>query len=120
VTFISLVRTESERRREQRIREPFPARIEGIDKDGKSFKADTVIDNINTDCLYVRLLPPVERGANLSVAFRLSYASDTSARVELKGEVIRVDPIPADVRGVVVAYKLHRFYFAKPELPGVR
>jgi hypothetical protein len=122
VTFKSLVTNESERRREQRIREPFPARVEGVDTDGKSFEADTVIDNINTDCLYVRLLPPLERGANLSVAFRLSVASGksaTSARVELKGEVIRVDSIPADVRGVVVAYKLRRFYFAKPEISGV-
>jgi hypothetical protein len=122
VTFISLVTTESERRREQRIREPFPARVEGIDTDGKSFKTDTVIDNINTNCLYVRLLHPVERGANLSVAFRLSLASaraKTSARVKLIGEVIRVDSIPADVRGVVVAYKLQRFYFAKSEISGV-
>ena len=119
MTFISLVRNKSERRREQRIREPFPAIVEGVDKDGKSFEADTVIDNINSDCLYVRLLPLLERGACLSVAFRLSVASGkaaTSAHVELKGEVIRVDSIPADVRGVVVAYALQRFYFAKPEI----
>ena len=116
MTFSSLVSNESERRREQRIREPFPARVEGIDKDGKSFEADTVIDNINTDCLYVRLLACLERGANLSVAFRLSVAAGkaaTSPRVEVKGKVIRIDSIPADVRGVAVAYTLERFYFAK-------
>ena len=112
----SLISNGSERRRQQRISGPFPATVKGTDKDGKSFAADTVIDNINSDCLYVRLLTRLERGANLSVAFRLSIAADkvaTSPRVEVKGEVIRVDSMPPDGQGVVIAYKLRRFYFAK-------
>jgi hypothetical protein len=103
-----------ERRQRQRICDPFPARVKGISADGTSFEVDTVIDNISPGCLYLRLMPCVERGAKLSVIFRLSSSAEKAAsspRAEVTGEVLRADPRDG-AWGVAFTYKLRRFYFA--------
>ena len=118
MTLPPLIGNGSERRREQRICEPFPARVRAIDRDGIAFEADTVIDNINTNGLYLRLMFCLTRGAELSVEFRLCCSAEkaaTSPRAKVKGEVVRVDPKPGRVWGVAITYKLQQFYFAKTE-----
>jgi hypothetical protein len=106
-----------ERRQRQRISDPFPARVKGISADGTSFEVDTVIDNISPGCLYLRLMPCVERGAKLSVVFRLSSSAEKAAsspRAEVTGEVLRTDPRDG-AWGVAFTYKLRRFYFAEDQ-----
>lgn len=115
VTSVARPQSGAERRREQRICEPFPARVKGVDVNGASFEVDTAIDNISVGCLYLRLVPCVKEGTKLSVIFRLSTAVDnlaSAARVEVKGEVLRMDAKIGGVCGVAIGYKLRRFYYA--------
>ncbi len=103
-----------ERRREQRICDPFPARVRGTDADGSHFEVDTVIDNISTGHLYLRLIPCVRRGAPLRVTFRLSSdpaKAETTTQVEVSGRVIRSEEKPGQVCGVALAFESHRFLF---------
>jgi len=107
-----------ERRREQRICDPFPARVSGTDADGRPFEVDTVIDNISTRHLYLRLLPYVMRGAALRITFRLSAdpaKAETTTRVEVRGSVIRSEEKPGRVCGVAVAFESHRFIYGRRE-----
>lgn len=101
-----------ERRRAERIFIPFPAVVEGVDEDGEKFKVDTVLDNLSKGGLYLRMIPCVPKGSRLSVVFRLSGSVDaeqTSPKVAIAGEVLRVDKKDGGACGVAVRYKPARF-----------
>lgn len=105
-----------ERRQQRRICDPFPAKVKGVNVDGVAFEVDTVIDNISSACLYLRLMSFIERGARVRVTFRLSGSvkkAESSPMAEVTGEVLRADTKPGGVCGVAIGYKLHRFHFAK-------
>jgi hypothetical protein len=98
---------DSERRVKKRIYVPFPAVVEGLDVDSKAFSVNTVVDNLNDRCVYLRIVPSVEQGAVLSVTFSLSATTDsdyTSSRVRLRGEVVRTDSKPGGGCGVAVVF----------------
>jgi hypothetical protein len=102
----------SERRDAERIFIPFPAVVEGIDVDGKGFKVNTVLDNLSKRGLYLRMIPCVEVGAQLSVIFRLSTSVEsdaTSAKIAINGEVTRIEKKAGGACGIALKYNPARF-----------
>ena len=78
-----------------------------------------MIDNLCADGLYLRLMRPVERGAKLSVVFRLSTSTAAAAaakavaqpRVAVKGVVLRSESKPGGACGVAITFERPRFLF---------
>ena len=104
----------TERRRSPRICVPFPATVNGVDKDGRPFEVSTVLDNVSSTGLYFRIMPCVEAGANISVAFRLllqpSGMTDGAASVKVSNaKVVRAEEKPGGVCGIAVAFKYPEF-----------
>ena len=78
-----------ERRSKPRIHEPFPAMVRGVDAAGQAFKADTLIDNLGSGGVYLRLAQFVNPSAQLFIVIRLSTNSSSvgsSARVAGAGK----------------------------------
>jgi hypothetical protein len=108
----------TERRKTGRIHNAFPATVEGVDVSGKSFKVTTALDNLGRGGLYLRLDRCVEVGSSLSVVFRLSTSAEpetNTARVSLKGKVIRIDEKDGGICGVALKFKPFRFIY--PQYP---
>ena len=102
----------AERRRSQRIHTPFPTTVRGMDAHGKVFRSRTTIDNISTDGLYLRLMPCIEPGTKLSVLVHISNSQivgETTFRLRLDGEVLRIEPRPGGACGVAMLIKDKRF-----------
>lgn len=97
-----------ERRSKPRIYIPFPATVQGVDDSGKPFEVDTVIDNLSSNSLYLRLTSSVEQGARLSIIIGLSTSTADKAsvpRMMLNGEVLRAEQKPGGACGVAVSFK---------------
>ncbi|MBC7932248.1 MAG: PilZ domain-containing protein [Rubrivivax sp.] len=102
----------TERRRAERIFNPFPAVVEGVDSNGEGFKVNTVLDNLSKGGLYLRMVPCVDVGASISVIFRLSGSVETESvapKVAIKGEVMRIDKKEGGACGVALKYSPARF-----------
>jgi PilZ domain len=102
----------TDRRRAERILIPFPAVVEGVDHSGAGFKVNTVLDNLSKGGLYLRMIPSVDVGTKLNVIFRLSASVETEAsstKIEIKGEVMRVDRKEGGACGVALKYSPSRF-----------
>ena len=94
-----------ERRNKPRMSNPFRATVRGTDAFGKRFEADTVVDNLSTGGLYLRLAEIVKPRTKMQVIIWLSEAG----RILVNGEVLRVE-LQTDRRvGVAMAFKSHRF-----------
>ena len=101
-----------ERRSKPRIYDPFPATVHGVDASGASFQSRTIIDNISTGGLYLRLMRCLERSAKLYVVIQLSNApldGDPGMRLHVSGEVLRVEPMLGGACGFAVSIKHNRF-----------
>lgn len=101
-----------ERRNAERVFIPFPAVVEGVDVEGRDFKVNTVLDNLSKDGLYLRIVPCVTVGACLSVVFRLSgsvNSEETSAKIAVRGQVVRVDKKEGGACGIALRYEPPRF-----------
>lgn len=102
-----------DRRRSPRICVPFPAIVRGVDKDGRPFEVNTVLDNVSSTGLYLRMMPCVEAGATVSVIFRLFHPSgvtDGVSSVKVSdARVVRADDKPGGVCGVAAAFERSEF-----------
>lgn len=97
-----------ERRSKPRIYLPFPAKVRGIDASGREFEAETVLDNLAANSLYLRIMYPLKERVELDVVFGLSATASgkiTSPRVKVRGTVLRTEQKPGGVCGVVVAFR---------------
>ena len=102
-----------ERRSKPRIYEPFPAMVRGVDMAGQTFEADTLIDNLGSGGVYLRLTQFVNPGAQLFIVIRLSKNSSnlmSSPRAAARGRVLRCDPQPNALFGLAVAFTRRRFF----------
>jgi hypothetical protein len=94
-----------ERRRKTRIWLPFSVRVQGVDAEGGSFVADTVVENLSTAGIYVHLPFRVNEGQELLIVIRLSVSQTGNAvHVEARGPVVRVEPKPHQSFGVALAF----------------
>lgn len=94
-----------ERRKKTRIWLPFSVRVQGVDAEGESFVADTVVENLSTGGIYVHLPFRVSEGQELLIVIRLSVSQTGNAvQVEARGPVVRVEPKPHQSFGVALAF----------------
>ena len=104
---------EQERRETLRLNEKFPAKVRGVNAEGKLFESDTVVESISVKGLYLRLGQCIEPGARLLVIVQFSKASadwGVGARVAIHGLVLRSEPKLNDGEyGLAVATIHHRF-----------
>lgn len=101
-----------ERRRKPRLDTPFPVTVRGMDTSEQAFEIHTVLENLSSGGLYLRLPRRLEPGAKLSAVVRLSTAADQEApapRVAVQGVVLRVEPKLDGGTGVAVRFTRHRF-----------
>jgi hypothetical protein len=97
-----------------RVAIPFPATVRGMDQTGDRFTLDTILDNLSSTGLYLRIAQPVERGARLFVVVRLAIASAhqiPAACVAVQGAVLRAELRSDGTCGVAVAFTRHRFLY---------
>lgn len=98
-----------ERRKKPRISLPFVVKVRGVDTEGKSFVADTVVDNLSTGGIHVHLPFRVSAGQELLIMIRLSVSTTANAvRVQARGPVVRVEPKPHQSFGVALAFIEYR------------
>jgi PilZ domain len=103
--------SERERRRQERIHEPFPVTIRSVDASGEAFEIQTVLDNISASGFRVRLERHVKRGAKVFAIVRLSTSLPEvpAPRVAVRGVVLGVEPQDDGTWRVAVNFTSHRF-----------
>jgi hypothetical protein len=107
-----LVSENGDRRRKTRIYDPFPAMVRGVDASGATFLSKTIIDNISTDGLYLRLMRELEHRSKVYIVLQLSNSDidgEPPLRLHLSGQVVRVEPRLGGACGFAVAIKNNRF-----------
>lgn len=101
-----------EQRHKERIYEPFPATVFGVEASGKPFKSHAVLDNLSGGGLYLCLTQDVEQDTELSIVTRLSTAPTEEAPgalVAISGVVLRVEPQSDGSSGIAVLFNQHLF-----------
>lgn len=112
---ILVIPDEWERRSEPRIVFPFPVTVRGADKNGLPFQHCTVIDNICSGGLFVRLARPVALGARLHIGLSVSSPAwpqelRRGQRVAISAKVIRVECRLGAAFGVGVTFVRRHFF----------
>lgn len=106
-----VIENTGERRSKSRIYDPFPATVRGVDVSGTPFQGKTVIDNISTGGLYLRLMQRLERRTTLYIVVQLSNTQidgEPGLRLHLSGEVLRVEPRVGGACGFAISIKHNR------------
>jgi hypothetical protein len=107
-----LVDASVERRLKPRIRKAFRVNVRGANAKGEPFEAATVLDNLSSSGLYLRVGQDVEKGSKLSILIRLSNSPDDDARVAnvaVEGTVLRAEPLPDEAWGLAIRISSRRF-----------
>ena len=105
-------RTDGERRSKPRIDVPFQVKVEGVDEKGEKFTIETVLDNVSSNGLYLRMMPRVEQGAKLSIVLGLhtpSHAIEEVPRFQMDAVVLRTEKKVGGVYGVAATFDHVRF-----------
>jgi hypothetical protein len=103
----------SERRARTRICVPFPAHVRGTDAKGEEFSIETVLDNLSSNGLYLRMMPAVGTGARLTIVVDLATsprATEDASRFSINGSVLRTDTIAGGILGVAVGFDSIHFH----------
>ena len=104
-----------ERRGAVRVALPFPAIVRGREPTGDRYTLDTVLDNLSSTGLYLRLTQVVAPGASLFVVIRLAIAPAhqiAAPSVAVHGVVVWAELQPCDMCGIAVMFTDHRFLYA--------
>ena len=104
-----------ERRAAPRIETPFPLTVRSIDVANRRFEEHTVLDNLSSGGLYLRLARRVRQGARLFALVQLAVALNAGASaacVALHGVVLRTEPRPGGAFGTAIRLTHHRFIYA--------
>ena len=107
------VQITNERRFGQRIDAPYPARLTGVDTQGRRFKEQTTIDNLSVCGSYLRLTRALPEGVEVLLSVRLSTIPDGSidvVRLAARGTVVRIDPQRDGNFGVAVEFTRRRVF----------
>ena len=98
-----------ERRRKPRLKEPFPARVWGVDSGDLPFNVDCVLDNISSSGLYLRVPNLVDAGSEVRLVVHLLSGPSTGATASLQGRILRSELQADGKHGLAIAIKKHRF-----------
>ena len=101
-----------ERRRQVRLEDRFPARVQGVGLDGRAFDVEVCVDNLCAGGFYLCLPLAVGLGAKLSTTIRFSVHAPAPARARclaVHGTVRRAESAPGGGCGVGVEFEHHIF-----------
>jgi c-di-GMP-binding flagellar brake protein YcgR len=101
-----------ERRKKPRIYTPFHARVSGVNSSGEAFEASTVLDNMSSGGLYLRVEHDVTQGTQVVVTIRLSTKHIDLvpvANVAVKGVVLRNEEQMNGTYGLGISIHSRRF-----------
>jgi len=98
-----------ERRRKARIREPFPARIWGVDSGNLPFNVDGVVDNISSTGLYLRTPRLVDPGSEVRLIVHLLHGPTSGVTASLQGRIVRTESQADGRYGLAIASSKHKF-----------
>jgi hypothetical protein len=104
-----------ERRKSPRMRTPFAVKVRSSDSAESQFEEDTVLDNLSSQGLYVRLARRVQRGIKLLILLRCAVAPDGAsmvALIELHGIVLRTEALSGGFFGTAIRLTHHRFIYS--------
>jgi hypothetical protein len=109
---LSALETQAERRRKPRINHPFGVKVSGRDTLGEAFAFDTVIDNMSSTGIFLKLPRDVSFGAKVSMLVRLSTRKQEDlevANVSLEAVVIRKELLQDESWGLAFLITRRRF-----------
>jgi hypothetical protein len=92
-----------ERRLKPRIKAYVPARIRGLDADGKALDLETRLGNLSAGGLYIRVNRPVCADAALFAVFSLA-----ELKIAARCVVCRIERLPDGFFGLGVRFKRYR------------
>jgi hypothetical protein len=92
-----------EKRLKPRIEAYIPARIRGLDADGKAFDLKTKLGNLSAGGMYLRIDRPVQTDAALFAVFALA-----ELKVAARCIVCRTERLPDGFFGLGVRFKRYR------------
>jgi len=98
-----------ERRQKARIREPFPARIWGVDSGDLPFNADAVVDNISSTGLYLKTPIAVSAGREVKLIVHLLNGPASGVTASVQGRVLRNEVRADGSSGLAITITKHRF-----------
>ena len=98
-----------ERRQKARIREPFPARIWGVDSGDLPFNADAVVDNISSTGLYLKTPIAVSAGREVKLIVHLLNGPASGVTASVQGRVLRNEVHADGSSGLAITITKHRF-----------
>jgi hypothetical protein len=101
-----------ERRKKPRIYTPFHAKVNGVNSSGEAFETSTVLDNMSSGGLYLRVEHNVRQGTQIVVTIRLSTKRMDLvpvANVAVKGIVLRNEAQVNGTYGLGISIHSRRF-----------
>jgi hypothetical protein len=98
-----------ERRQKARIKEPFPARIWGVDSGNLPFNVDGVIDNMSSTGLYVAAAKNVDVGREVKLIVHLLSGPSSGVTASVQGRILRSEAQSDGRYGLAIAISKHRF-----------
>ena len=103
-------RVRMERRQKPRVTDPFPATVMGVGLNGRAFEAESLVENLSSSGLFLRLSERVEHGARLTVAIRMArrVIEANHMRLVTHGEIVRTEIDSSGLCGVAVKFTSRR------------
>ena len=101
-----------DRRAKERIYVPFPATVHWLNDEGQVTTVETVLDNLSSDGLYMRMLEYIAKGTRLSIEIALTepyFENRKASHLQVEGIALRTERKPGGVLGVAVALDRVRF-----------
>lgn len=98
-----------ERRQKARIKEPFPARIWGVDSGDLPFNVDGVVDNISSTGVYLKSPRQVDAGSEVRLIVHLLNGPTSGVTASIQGQILRSESQPDGKYGLAIAISKHRF-----------
>src|SRR5712691_5058181 len=92
-----------ERRQKARIKEPFPARIWGVDSGDLPFNVDGVVDNMSSTGLYLKSPRAVDSGSEVRLIVHLLNGPTSGVTASVQGRILRSELQPDGRYGLAIA-----------------
>jgi hypothetical protein len=105
-----------ERRKHVRLYGAYGVRVRGVDASGRRFHATSLVDNVSTGGLHLRMPGPVGEGTRLFAVVQLT----DSLRIAARGYVLREEARDHGLFAVAVRFTRARTLPPRPEVQGVR
>jgi hypothetical protein len=98
-----------ERRRKARIKEPFPARIWGVDSGDLPFNVDGVVDNMSSTGLYLRSPRLVDPGSEVRLIVHLLNGPASGVTASIQRRILRSESQADGKHGLAIEISRHKF-----------